>query len=132
MRRRPRRYRSRRSWPALLALAALALALLGTVAFAAQNVVPNTNLDEAQEPTTANQLKPAECSSLDLSARYHGSGTVTGAATNDLVSGGAGDDVLDGAGGDDCLLGGGGADQIDGGPGNDVCIGGSGVNTFAN
>lgn len=100
-------------------------------AFAAGINVPDTNVGTESIPVYANDIKPAACSSLNLTNTVSGSGTITGTTGNDLIIGSTGADAIDGLGGDDCILGGGGDDTITGGEGNDVCIGGVGTDTFA-
>ena len=106
----------------LLVLAALAMAVTLVSSLTAGNVVPATRVGITSHAISANTLKPAACSGLDLATRIAG---VNGTAGNDLLLGGAGDDVMDGGGGNDCIRGGGGSNTIDGGPGTDVCLGGT-------
>jgi Ca2+-binding RTX toxin-like protein len=98
-------------------------------AFAANLTIPDTNVGEKSLEVTANDLKPAACSALDLTNIVSGSGTITGTNGNDLIIGSSGDDTINGLGGNDCILGEGGNDTIDGGTGTNVCIGGSGEHT---
>ena len=99
-------------------------------AITATNIVPDSNLDDQQSVITANDLKPAECSSLNLTSIISGSGTIRGDNQNNLILGSSGIDQIDGRQGDDCILGGDGDDQIDGRNGYDICIGGGGNDTY--
>lgn len=94
----------------------LSLLVLSSVtwAMAAGNVVPETGVDDemVQNPVTANDLKPAECASLNLSNVVEGSGAFVGTAGNDLILGSAGVDKIAGHGGDDCIVGGGDNDIL--------------------
>ncbi len=94
--------------------------------FAAENIVQPSVIGYASAPITANQLKPPECSSLNLTNYIviTGNGAIHGTIGNDLILGSAGKDNIHGDTGDDCIVGGGGGDQIFGDAGNDVCIGG--------
>ena len=108
----------------------LFLILVSTIStFAAKNTVPESGLGRTDRPITANDLKPPECDSLDLTHTIVGG---DGTDANSLVSGSAISETLQGFGGDDCILGGGGDDTIKGGDGTDVCIGGPGNDTFEN
>ncbi|TFH34426.1 MAG: hypothetical protein E4G99_09525 [Anaerolineales bacterium] len=105
----------------LFPLFLLSLIILGVInAFAATNTVPSTYLDQDTISITANDLKPSECNSLNLT-NIDVSGS--GSAGNDLILGTAGDDTLRGSDGDDCLVGGGGDDSLDGQKGNDILLG---------
>jgi len=105
----------------MLPLLLTSLIILGVMnAFAATNTVPSSRLDDNSIAITANDLKPSDCSSLNLTnIDTTGSGT----AANDLVLGTAGDDSLQGSDGDDCIVGGGGNDTLQGGKGNDILLG---------
>ena len=115
--------------------------ILSSAAFAttAANTVGPSSAGESYHVATANELKPPECASLDLSSIYVGGGSsggndlILGTSNYDNLAGGNGSDcilgggtldVLDGGGGDDIILGGPGFDLIFGGGGNDVCYGG--------
>ena len=98
-------------------------------ALTAANTVPESGLDFVTQPVTANQLKPADCSGLDL-VNYITGGS--GTTTNDLVLGTSGSDSLSGSDGNDCLVAGSGDDELDGGNGTDICIGGDGTDSFTN
>lgn len=98
-------------------------------AFAAQNTVPESGLGHTNLPITANDLKPSECDSLNLTNIVVGG---DGTDANSLILGSAITETLQGFGGDDCILGGGDDDIINGGAGTDVCIGGPGNDTFEN
>ncbi len=94
--------------------------------FAAENVIQPSTIGYTIVPITANQLKPPECASLDLTSYIviTGAGAIHGTDGNDLILGSAGMDMIHAGAGDDCIVGGGGGDQIFGDAGNDVCIGG--------
>ena len=114
----------------------LALILASVVfAVAAANSVPATNLDDQQFAITVNDLKPPECSALNLTAIVEcapGGGTCRGTAANELILGTSWAETIRGQGGTDCIMGGGGNDTLRGGSGADVCIGGPGDDTFIN
>lgn len=114
-----------------LGVAVLALGASALSALAAANVVPSTSATEQSSVPTANDIKPAECAALNLTAIVVGSGTFSGSNANELVLGSAGVDDIDGVGGDDCVLGGGSADTINGGADNDVLLGGAGADVIA-
>ena len=99
-------------------------------ASAASVSTPNTAVTLAVEPVDVNNMKPASCAGIVLTAVVGGSGTVTGTAANELITGSSGADVLDGLDGDDCLVGGAGVDDLRGGQGTDVCDSGAGTDTF--
>ncbi len=119
-------------------------------AHSASNTVPETRIESDSLPITANDLKPAECSALDLLNIVTGEGRISGTQDNDLIIGSLSADDIDGKNGDDCvvasggddkvaggkkkgsdiLLGGEGNDELDGDDGIDVCYGGPGTNTF--
>ena len=101
-------------------------------AFAATNTIAPSNIGIQTVSVKANDLKPAACAGMNLTNVIHGSGTITGTSSNDLIFGSSGDDVIDGQGGDDCIVGGGGNDIIDGNDGNDICVGSGGNATFLN
>jgi Ca2+-binding RTX toxin-like protein len=109
-------------------LAAAAIAI-GT--FTATNTVPSSHVGQQQFTIDANALKPAACSTLNLTTLVVG---VNGTAANDLILGPAAGSSLNGNGGTDCIVGGGGIDTLTGngnGPSNnDVCIGGPGIDIF--
>ncbi|MGB2895558.1 MAG: hypothetical protein WBB65_05265 [Anaerolineales bacterium] len=99
------------------------IAVNAASAFAAANSLPASRLDEDSFPITANDLKPSECSSLNLTNIVVISGNGSGTNANDLILGSAGGDTLRGSDGDDCIVGGGGDDSLDGQKGNDVLLG---------
>lgn len=114
-----------------LALISLPLMIVFSAIYAltAANTVPESGADLVTQSATANQLKPSDCSGLDLTAIItNGSGTMN----NDLVLGSSGADTLTGSDGNDCLVAGSGNDSLDGGAGTDICIGGDGTDTFSN
>lgn len=104
-------------------VAMVLLSVIGVVA--ASNTLPSTRLDQDTFAITANDLKPSECNSLNLSGIVvvtNGSGT-TG---NDLILGSSGDDNIRGDDGDDCIVGGGGDDTLQGQRGDDIVLGQNG------
>ncbi len=99
-------------------------------ASAAANSVPLTGIWDAQRTITANDLKPTECATVNVTAVYNADGNFSGYATNDLIFGGTGIDTIRGGDGDDCIVGGPGDDLIFGDAGSDVCVGGPGIDVF--
>ncbi len=101
--------------------------VLGSVVLglaASNEILAAPAIEDRFQGVTANELKPPECSHLDLvNIVTDGKGT----RDNDLVLGTAGDDTLNGKQGDDCIVGGAGNDTLQGRQGDDVLIGGSGV-----
>lgn len=100
------------------------------VALAATTSVPSSRAGRSSETITANRLKPAACSALNLNGILTGSGTFTDNSQPHLVLGSSGTDVIRGGAGDDCILGGGGNDFLRGDGNTDVCIGGPGTDVF--
>ncbi|MGD2057327.1 MAG: hypothetical protein PVF85_09745 [Anaerolineales bacterium] len=103
-----------------LLLTMVLLSVIGAVA--TSNTVPFTRLDDDSIPITANDIKPSECSSLNLSGVVfvtNGSGT----NGNDLILGSTAGDNIRGDDGDDCIVGGGGDDNLQGQRGNDIILG---------
>jgi Ca2+-binding RTX toxin-like protein len=98
----------------------------------AANTVPASKAGDSSRAATPDDLKPAACSAITLTAKLSGSGTITGTAAAELITGSAVVDTIQGRQGDDCILAGGGNDSLNGGAGTDVCIGGAGTNTFTN
>ena len=115
-----------------LPMVALAFALTTTVAGqTAANNVSTTRAEDDQRAATPNDLKPTpDCASITLNAKLSGTGTINGAATNELITGSGVADTIDGGNGNDCILGGGGNDNLRGSGGTDICIGGGGTDTF--
>jgi hypothetical protein len=113
------------------AVCAGALLAAATSALAARVVVPPTKLDHITRSVRANDLKPTNCTGIDLRRVVAGSGTVRGSRDNDLVLASPASDSVDGQEGDDCLVAGGGNDVLTGGPGSDVCLGGPGSDAFS-
>ncbi len=111
---------------------AIALALLTTVLVqAASNAVPGSLAAERAQALGANDLKPAVCAALTLTAVVAGAGDFTATAANELVAGGPAAQNIVAGDGADCVLGGGGLDTLDGGAGVDVCVGnGLGTTVF--
>jgi len=101
-------------------------------AFAANIGVPTTHLTDQISAITANALKPAACSTLNLTAVVVCTGgNCNGTNASELVLGTSGAETIRGKGGADCIVGGGGDDQLQGnGSNGDVCIGGPGNDTF--
>ncbi len=91
-------------------------------AFAASNSVPPTHADYDTRAITPNDLKPPQCSGLNLTTIRTGNGT----DGNDLILGSAGGNNMNGRRGDDCILGGDGDDRLRGGRGADVILAGAG------
>jgi len=138
----------------------LSILVLGTAAVlvltvinarTAANTVPVTRVDKDSMGTTANDLKPSECSGINLTNIVDVGAGETGTSANDLILGtDKADAEIRGGDGDDCILGGkgnerqkidkvwspglygeGGNDVLIGGPGNnDHCDGGSGTDTY--
>lgn len=102
-------------------------------AFAATNTVPVTRLTDQKRTITINDLKPAACASLNLTAIVacpSGGGNCNGTGASELILGSSNVDTIKGKGGTDCMLGGGSDDTINGQAGGDICIGGPGNDTF--
>jgi len=101
-------------------------------AVAAANTVPVTRLDENAAAMSANAIKPAACSALNLTAIVicPGGGTCNGTGASELILGTSAAETIRGRGGNDCILGGDGNDSLVGNNGGDVCIGGPGTDTF--
>lgn len=124
-----RRWRTRRHSKWLWLLAGL---VAGNVLFVmtAANSVPTSYAANYVGPIVANDLKPAECVSANLTSVLGGTAVINGTAANELLLGSDLADTISGAGGDDCLVGGPGGDTLNGGLGTDVCLGGPGTDTF--
>ncbi len=118
--------------PRLFIVLLAALTLMSAFsAVSATNIVPDTRLDEQIQAVTANALKPAECSALNLTRIVVCTGgNCNGSAANELILGTPAGERLRGRGGQDCILGGGGDDQLVGNNSQDICIGGPGNDTF--
>ena len=99
------------------------IAVNAASAFAAANSVPASRLDDDSFSITANDLKPAECSALNLTNIVVIAGNGAGTNANDLILGSSGGDNLRGGDGDDCIVGGGGDDSLDGQKDNDILLG---------
>lgn len=102
-------------------------------ASAAANTVPTTRLAQMTTVMSANAIKPAACSGLNLSAILicpPAGGACNGTAASELILGSSAIDDIRADKGDDCILGGGGADAIRGEQNTDVCIGGPGTDSF--
>lgn len=118
--------------PSMIVAGIMVLMLCAVIATAetAGSTVPGTKAVDQSQAATPNDLKPIQCSGINLTAKISGSVLITGTGAAELITGSAAIDTISGGAGDDCILGGAGADAIDGGPGNDVCLGGAGLNTF--
>lgn len=123
----------RRFIPRLAMSLLVMLILISTMfAFTATNTVPVTRIGQQIQAVTANALKPAECSALNLTMIVICTGGgCDGTGSNDLILGTAAGERIRGRGGSDCILGGGGDDQLVGNGSGDVCIGGPGNDTFS-
>lgn len=114
-----------------LLLTVAALVVGSGLIFTAGNAVPQSHLGNNVSSISSTDPKPSACSSVAVTVRKTGSGTINGTASSELVLGSAGVDNINAGGGNDCILGGGGNDSINGGGGTDVCIGGPGTDTFS-
>lgn len=121
----PKRRRLQLITAAVLALAALAMSMIGYAA-TASNTVPATNLSASNHDPGVNDLKPSECDAVTYAARLVGLGNVTGTNADQVILGGPAVQTLRGQGGADCVVGGGGNDSVQGGNGNDILLGGPG------
>jgi Ca2+-binding RTX toxin-like protein len=117
---------------ALWALAILIFVSTLTV-MAAGNTVPTSRADENTAAMSANAIKPASCSALNLTRIVICTGAAACNGTNqkELILGTANAETIQGRGGTDCILGGGGNDSLVGNGASDVCIGGPDTDTFA-
>jgi Ca2+-binding RTX toxin-like protein len=111
-------------------VAAAACLLCGNVVLMGNTAVPTTRLGSHSATPVADDMKPADCDTLPLTAIVRGSGSFSGTSANELVLGSSNGDSPNAGSGNDCVLGGAGSDIIAGGPGTDVCIGGDGLDTF--
>ncbi len=111
----------------LALIALLALILAGVIsALAAANTVDESGAEDSSRAITANDLKPTECASLNLTSVVQiGVGAPTNG--NDLILGTPGGDLINAQNGDDCIVGGNGNDIILGGNGSDVILGDAGA-----
>ena len=109
----------------------LVMASVASAFTAAKSIAPS-DIGFQSVSVNTNDIKPAACAALYLTTVVHGSGTITGTSSNDLILGSSDDDIIDGLGGDDCIVGEGGNDIIDGNDGSDICIGGGCNVTFLN
>ena len=99
------------------------LILIGAMtAVAAANTVPSTRMSSQEMSIHINELKPADCSAINLTSIVTASGAITGTEGNDLILASSSADVIDGLGGDDCIVGGGDTDICTGGLGTDVFV----------
>ncbi|MGB2965753.1 MAG: hypothetical protein WBB69_17395 [Anaerolineales bacterium] len=121
------------------------------IAVAASNTVAGSRADWDIKVVSANELKPSQCSGINLTNIVDIGAGETGTSANDLILGtDKADAEIRGGAGHDCILGGKGNERqkvgkdwgpgifgeegndiIIGGPGNnDHCDGGSGTNTY--
>jgi Ca2+-binding RTX toxin-like protein len=98
---------------------------------AAAITVPGTSSGADAIAITPNDLKPAICSGITLTAVSSSSGVINGTAVNELIVGSALVDTIEDMGSDDCIISGDGDDLIDGGDGADVLSGGAGDDTVS-
>ena len=119
----------RRSLRSLVLVAGLAC--VTAVGLTASNVVAASKRVNTSSAVNVNELKPASCNALTLTAYVINSGTFNATGAAELVLASSGVDDAGGGGRNDCVLGGGGNDNLRGGAGTDVCIGGPGTDTFA-
>ena len=130
---------------------AILVLITAVIAVAASNTVAGSRADWDIKLVSANELKPSECSGINLTNIVDIGAGETGTSANDLILGTDKPDkeILGGAG-NDCILGGkgnerqkigndwfpgifgeAGNDVIIGGPGNnDHCDGGAGTDTY--
>src|SRR5687767_13714902 len=80
-------------------------------ASATGNAVPGSRLEDSVRTITPNDLKPAECAGLTLTAKLTGGGSITGTGAAELIVGGPAAQTINGGGAADCILGGGGNDS---------------------
>lgn len=99
-------------------------------ASATANTVPQSMVDEAENPISIADLVPPECLTLGINRIETASGQTRGSGINTLILGTSGNDTLTGKNGSDCLVGGEGNDNLYGGQGTDVLIGGAGDDTL--
>ena len=121
-----------RQSPPYVGLLLLAATVIGaaSVALAATNVVPTTYASQTASAIGANNVKPSDCSTITVTAKLTGSGTINGTSAAELITASAAVDTTNGNAGNDRILGGGGDDSLTGGAGTDVSIGGPGTDTF--
>jgi Ca2+-binding RTX toxin-like protein len=93
---------------------------------AAANIVTGSKADDQSFPITPNDLKPRECSALNLTNLIIGSVNIQGTSQNDLILGSAIDDRVNAKQGNDCVFSGDGNDILRGMQNNDILIGGAG------
>ena len=105
----------------------LLIVLSASSALAAANTVLVSGAEDASITISANDLKPPECSGLDLTNIITGSGNIQGSNGNDLILGSASADKINAKKGSDCVLGGDGGDELRGGDDSDVLLGGQPV-----
>jgi Ca2+-binding RTX toxin-like protein len=102
-------------------------------AIAANSIVPVTYLTDQTRIVTANDLKPAACSSINFTSIFYcpmGGGACNATDDSELVIGSPAIDDIQSGNVNYCFLGGGGNDSIRGEQNTDVCIGGSGTDSF--
>ena len=113
----------------LVAMLVLVVISIGS-ASTASVTVPSTRLEDTSQGVEANELKPAVCAALDLTAVLVCPPDCTGTDASELILGSTSPETIYGGGGDDCILGGGGRDLMYGDGGTDVCVGGPGNDRF--
>ena len=92
-------------------LAVFALVLLVLVgimtAAAAANTVPTSHLTDQTTAMTANNLKPSQCASYNLTSLVvcGAGGTCNGTTANDLILGSTTNNRINGRAGTDCCIG---------------------------
>lgn len=110
-------------------------------AVAASNTLPSIRADQDHFGVSPNDIKPPECSGINLTNIVDVGAGETGTSANDLILGtDKNDPEIRGGAGDDCILGGRGNERqrvggvwgpgIFGEEGNDVLIGGDGNNDY--
>jgi Ca2+-binding RTX toxin-like protein len=135
----------KKNWRWMLTTLVLGMAgaagMIVLTASTAANTVPVTRVDEDSKGTSADALKPPECSGIALDNIVDIGAGETGTSANNLILGTdkADAQILGGAG-DDCILGGKGNERqriggvwvpgLYGEDGNDVLIGGPGSSDY--
>jgi Ca2+-binding RTX toxin-like protein len=108
-------------------LCLITLGLLSVIsAFATSNIIYESGADDDSIGISPNELKPSQCSGLNLTNVVTGSGFIIGTNSNDLILGSASGDIIFARQGDDCVVSGAGNDIIRGNNDNDYLLAGSG------
>ena len=119
-----------RAWPVLAGLALIVLVTI-VVASTASNVTPTTRASDTSQAITPNDVKPAACGGITVTALFVGDGDIdTSSDASDLVLGGPNAKEIRTRKGDDCIVAGGGDDTIRCDQNTDVAIGGPGNDSF--